>query len=77
MVPTTTRVLSTLLFSASLISSGSATVTCGVSNNVNFYKNPSFETGDLTDWTSLVSDGGEVTSGDASDGNDYLSVFPT
>lgn len=81
MVPTTTRVLSTLLFSASLISSGSATVTCGVSDNVNFYQNPSFETGDLTGWTSLspfgLPDNGEVTTGDASDGDDYLSVPPT
>jgi hypothetical protein len=77
---TTTRLLGTLLFSASLISSASATVTCGISDNVNFFLNPSFETGDVTDWTSLSPYGsidyGSVASGDASDAYDYLSVAP-
>lgn len=56
-------------------------MTCGISDNVNFYQNPSFETGDLTDWTSLSPSGvtvqDDITSGDASDGDDYLSVPPT
>lgn len=50
-------------------------MTCAVSDGVNFYQNPSFETGDLTDWTGLSPSGvtytSEVTSGDASDGDDY------
>ncbi|KAJ5636193.1 uncharacterized protein N7484_009506 [Penicillium longicatenatum] len=78
MMLTTTRLLSTLLFSASLISSASATVTCGISDNVNFFLNPSFETGDLTDWTSLSPYGsidyGTVASGDASDVDDYFVI---
>ena len=71
------RLLGTLLFSASLIGLGhaTATVTC-TTEDVNIIQNPSFETGDLSDWTYAYPDGatynGAVVAGDASDGEDYL-----
>lgn len=73
------RFLGTLLFSASLIGLGHATptVTCAT-EEVNLIQNPSFETGDLSDWTYAYPYGytynGAVVAGDASDGDDYLSV---
>lgn len=50
--------------------------TGGSTGGGNLFANPSFETGDLTDWTNNVANGGyaggTVVSGAASDGSDYL-----
>lgn len=57
-----------------LVNSVYATVTC-TTETINAFANPSFETGDLTDWTAEQATGaasnGAVVSGDAADGFDY------
>lgn len=56
---------------AQAVAGGGSTTGAG-----NLFANPSFETGDLTDWTNNVANGGyaggTVVSGAASDGSDYL-----
>ncbi|CAK7229316.1 hypothetical protein SBRCBS47491_007204 [Sporothrix bragantina] len=50
----------------------------GATCTVNAIQNPSFETGDLTDWTNYIAEagiaGGYVVSGEASDGSDYFTI---
>ncbi|PYI14795.1 hypothetical protein BO99DRAFT_446655 [Aspergillus violaceofuscus CBS 115571] len=55
-----------------------ASVTCS-NEVVNAFTNPSFETGDASDWTAWIASAtattmGDVLSGDASDGTYYLSI---
>ncbi|OJJ99006.1 hypothetical protein ASPACDRAFT_79701 [Aspergillus aculeatus ATCC 16872] len=61
-----------------LAHSVAASVTCST-EIVNAFSNPSFETGDATDWTAWIASAtpstmGNVLSGEASDGNYYLSI---
>lgn len=68
--------LGSLLLASAFASQAFATVTCEVENTVGTFRNPSFETGDLTDWTALQATGatsaGAVVSGDdAAEGEYY------
>lgn len=66
--------LATGLLAGYLTNSVYATVTC-TTETINAFANPSFESGDLTDWTAERATGaasnGVVVSGDAADGSYY------
>lgn len=74
MVVTPRTLLATGLLAGFLTNSVYATVTC-TTETINAFANPSFESGDLTDWTAQRATGaasnGEVVSGNAADGSDY------
>ncbi|OJJ42086.1 hypothetical protein ASPZODRAFT_137504 [Penicilliopsis zonata CBS 506.65] len=69
----------TLLFSL-LSPLARATVTC-TTTEINGWQNPSFETGNVDDWTNLVATGaaadGSVVEGDGSSGSYYYSITGT
>lgn len=74
MVVASRTLLATGLLAGYLTNSVYATVTC-TTETVNAFANPSFESGDLTDWTALRATGaasnGVVVSDDAADGSYY------
>ncbi|RAH64779.1 uncharacterized protein BO66DRAFT_432509 [Aspergillus aculeatinus CBS 121060] len=68
----------TAVISGLLAHTATASVTCS-NEVVNAFSNPSFETGDASDWTAWIASAtattmGDVLSGDASDGTYYLSI---
>lgn len=71
--------MGTLLLTSGLLATTEAEVTC-IEKTVHAISNPSFETGDLTDWTSLVATGapsrGTVIADDSVDGEYHLYVHP-
>lgn len=74
MVVAPRTLLATGLLAGFLTNSVYATVTC-TTETINAFANPSFESGDLTDWTAQqatrAASNGEVVSGNAADGSDY------
>lgn len=75
MVNFRSSVLEALILMSSLLTFASAEVTC-TEQTVHAFANPSFETGDLTGWTSMRASGvaspGVVVAGDSIDGDYHL-----